>query len=114
MMLIRLPDELFNRVPEISENLGKSIGDYLTELLEQAVRAHELGCSLKDAVDLYERTVKERKTPEESELVEAPSVAEVFERMLAPRLRPELSECEESKMLSRFISQLSKKPSTPR
>jgi len=35
MMLIRLPDELFNRVAKISENLGKSIGDYLTELLEQ-------------------------------------------------------------------------------
>jgi hypothetical protein len=33
MMLIQLPDKLLNRVTEISGNLGKSIGDYLTELL---------------------------------------------------------------------------------
>ena len=106
-MLIRLPDELFNGVAEISLKLGKSIGDYLTELLEQAVRAHELGCSLKDAVDLYERTVKEKKTPEEAELVEAPSVPEVFERMLESKLRRDTGESEERKMLSEFLSQLS-------
>ncbi|MCW4021315.1 MAG: hypothetical protein NWF14_08830 [Candidatus Bathyarchaeota archaeon] len=58
--------------------MGKSIGDYLTELVEQAVRAHELNCSLKETVDLYERTVKEKKTPEEAQLVEAPSVPEVW------------------------------------
>ncbi|NIM46204.1 MAG: hypothetical protein GTO54_11380, partial [Nitrososphaeria archaeon] len=74
-----------------------------------AVRAHELGCSLKDAVDLYERTVKERKTPEESELVEAPSVAEVFERMLESKLRPDIGESEERKMHSEFVSQLSER-----
>lgn len=105
MMLIRLPDELFNRVAEVSESLGKSIGDYLTEILEQAVR-HELGCSLKDAVDLYERTVKEKKTPGEAELVEAPSVPEVFERMLESKLRPDIGKSEERRMLSRFLSEL--------
>jgi len=106
MMLIRLPDELFDRVAEISENLGKSIGDYLTELLEEAVRAHELGCSLRDAVDLYERTVKEKKAPEKAELVEAPSVPEVFERMLESKLRPDIGESEERKMLLKFLSEL--------
>ncbi|MFB0503998.1 MAG: hypothetical protein ACETWE_09210 [Candidatus Bathyarchaeia archaeon] len=37
-------------------------------------------------VDLYERNVKVSETPEEAELVEAPSVPEVFERMLESKL----------------------------
>ena len=109
-MLIRLPDGLFNRLIGVCDSLGKDFSVYLTEILEQAVRAHELNCSLKETVDLYERTVKEKETAEEAELVEAPSVPEVFERMLASKLGPQLSESEEHKMLSKFISEMEAKP----
>jgi len=105
-MLIRLPDDLFSKLTEVSDSLGKDFSGYLTEILEQAVRAYEFSCSLKDTVDLYERTVKEKKPAEEAELVEAPSVPEVLERMLASKLRPE-SESEERKILLKFLSQLS-------
>ena len=61
---------------------------------------------MKDAVDLCKRTVKERKTPEEAEMVEEPSVPEVFERMFESKLRPDMGESEERKMLSKFLSEL--------
>jgi len=105
-MFIRLPEPLFNKVAEISESLGKSVSDCLTEMLEQAARAYELSCSLKDAVDLRERTMKEKKEVEEDEIVETPSVPEVFERMLASKLRPDIVECGEYERLSKFLSQL--------
>lgn len=45
--------------------------------------------------------------PEEAELIEAPSVPEVFERMVESKLRPDIDESQERKMLSEFLSQLS-------
>ncbi|MDH5688872.1 MAG: hypothetical protein OEZ48_13555 [Candidatus Bathyarchaeota archaeon] len=105
MFLIRVPDDTVNRLKEIANSQQGSCSDYLAEILEQAVRAHELGCSVKDAVDLYERTVK-GKTTQEAEQVEEPSVPELFERMHESKLRPDMGESEERKMLSKFLSEL--------
>jgi len=53
MKLIRAPDELVSRLGEASNREGKAFFDYITELLEQAVRAHEMNSSLKEIVDFY-------------------------------------------------------------
>ena len=105
MILIRLPDDLVNELMETSDSQGKPFSVYLTDILEQAIRAHNLHCSLKETVDLYERVIIKREAAEEAERVEEPSIDEVFERTLA-KLTPDVSEPEEHKMLSRFVRQL--------
>ena len=49
-----------------------------------------MGCSLKETVDLYERTVAKKEAAEEVELIEEPSIENTFEWTLA-KLRPEKS-----------------------
>ena len=68
-----------------------------------------MDCSLKETVELYEKTMTKKEATEEVEVVEEPLIDEVFERMLASKLRPDILESEEYGMLSRFVSQLSKK-----
>ena len=66
---------------------------------------------MKETVELYEKTITKKEATEEVEVVEEPSIDEVLERMLASKLRPDIAESEEYRMLSRFVSQLSKKES---
>ena len=106
MFLIRVPDDTINRLMSIADSQGKSFTEHLTEILEQAARANELNCSLKETVDLYERTVIKKEAAEEVELIQEPSTENMFERTLA-KLRPDIRESEEHKTLSRFISELS-------
>jgi len=105
LMLIQLPDDLVNELMEISDSQGKPSSVYLTEILKQAVRAHKLNCSLKETIDLYNRTIIKKEAAEEAKRVEQPSIDEMFERTLA-KLKPEITESEEHKMLSRFVRQL--------
>ncbi|MDH5686336.1 MAG: hypothetical protein OEZ48_00500 [Candidatus Bathyarchaeota archaeon] len=111
MFLIRIPDDTVSRLTEIADSQGMPFNDYLAEMLEQAVRAHKLDCSLKETVDLYERTMTEREAAEEAGRAEGPPISEAFERMLASKLGPEPRESEEREMLFRFLSELSKTPS---
>ena len=107
MMLISVRDDLAGKLMEISSSSGKSISEYVNEVFEQAIRAHQFNCSLKETVDHYERTITEKKAAEEAERVEEPSIPEVFERMLAEKMIAEKVESEERKMLSKFLSQIS-------
>ncbi len=59
MFLIRIPDDTVNKLANIADSQERSFAEYLTEILEQAARAHELGCSLRETVDLYENHDKE-------------------------------------------------------
>jgi len=52
--LIRVPSDLIAELSKAAVTVGKSFYEYSAEALEQAVRAHELGVSLKDAVDFFE------------------------------------------------------------
>ncbi|MDH5689651.1 MAG: hypothetical protein OEZ48_17515 [Candidatus Bathyarchaeota archaeon] len=106
MFLIRIPDDTVNRLTSIADSQGRSFNEYLAEILEQAVRAHELGCSLKETVDLYERTEVKKEAAEEVELIEEPSIEDMVERTLA-KLKPKITESEEHRMLSTFLSQAS-------
>ena len=105
MFLIRIPDDTVNRLTSIADSQGRSFNEYLAEILGQAARAHELGCYLKETVDLYERTVVKKEPAEEVELIEEPSVENMFERTLA-KLGPEITKSEEYKMLSGFFSEI--------
>ena len=111
MFLIRVPDDTVNRLMSVADSQRRSFSEYLTEILKQDVRAHELGCSLKETVDLYKRTMTGKEAAEEAERVEEPSIDKVFERILASKLRPKLSDSKERRMLSSFLSEISKKPS---
>lgn len=108
MVLISVGDDLVKKLMEISSSLGKPISDYINEVFEQAISAHRLNCSLKETVDLYERTIIGKEAAEEAERVEEPSIDKVFERALA-KLEAEIGESEEYKMLSRFLSQISER-----
>ena len=107
MLLIRVPDEIVNKLIDVANSQGKPLSDYVAEIFGQANRAHELNCSLKDTVDLYERTIIKKETAGEVEPVEEPSIDKVFERTLA-KLRPEMSESQEHRMLDSFLSHLSR------
>ena len=116
MRLIRVPDDLVNKLTIASNRRGEPFIRYVTEILEQAVRADELDSTIKEMVDSYEKEVvqKEASRLEEAERVEESSVREVFERLLAEKLGPKMEEktslvSEERKMLERFLSQLSEK-----
>ena len=118
MLLIRAPDDLIKKLIDASNSQGGPFVDYITEILKQAMRAHNLDSSLKEIIDFYERTMTPKQKTEEKELEEEPSVREVFERLLASKLSPELKaksktngESEERRMLNSFLSQLSKKRS---
>lgn len=51
--LIRVPSDLVTKLSEAANREGKPFYDYTTEALEQAVRAHKMGASLRDVVDFY-------------------------------------------------------------
>ena len=72
MKLIRVPDDLVDRLVGASNSQGKSLLDYIAEIFEQALRAHELDCSLKETVDSYERIAmqNEEKETERKEILE--------------------------------------------
>jgi len=108
MMLISVRDDLIKKLMEASNSLGKPISEYLNELLEQALRAHELNCSLKETVDLYERTIIKKEAAKETERAEEPSIDKVFERAIA-KLKPDISKSEEYKILPKFLSQISER-----
>jgi len=105
MFLIRIPDDTVNRLTSIADSQGRSFNEYLAEILGQAARAHELGCSLKETVDLYERTMTKKEAAEEVESVEEQSIEDMVERTIA-KLRPEITKSEEYKMLSGFFSEI--------
>jgi len=51
--LIRVPGGWVSKLSEASNREGKPFTNFLTETLEQAVRAQEMNCSLKEIVDFY-------------------------------------------------------------
>lgn len=104
-MLIGVRDDLVEKILEISSKVGKSIGEYVIEVFEQAVRADGLNSSLKETVDHYERLIM-KEAAEEAQYVEEPSIPDAFESILASKLRPEMTESEEYKMLETFLSHL--------
>jgi len=116
MRLIRVPDDLVNKLMTASNRRGEPFIRYVTEILEQAVRADELDSSIKEMVNSYakEAVKKEASRLEEAERVEESTVREVFERLLAEKLGPKIEEktslaSEEREMLERFLSQLSER-----
>jgi hypothetical protein len=52
--LIRAPGELIQKLKEAASRQGKTLYSYMTEVLEQAVKAYELGLSLDDVIGDYE------------------------------------------------------------
>lgn len=52
--LIRVPSRLVAKLTRASNLEEKAFYDFTTESLEQAVRAHNMGISLKEIVDFYE------------------------------------------------------------
>jgi len=54
MFLIRVPDDAISRLLDIAKSEGRSPSDYSAEISDHAIRAHELSCSPKDTIDLYE------------------------------------------------------------
>ena len=52
--LIRAPADLVAKLSEAASRKGKTIYGYVSEVLEQAVRAYEMGRSLKEIIDVYE------------------------------------------------------------
>ena len=116
MRLIRVPDDLVDKLMNASNRRGEPFTQYFMAILEQAVRAHELNSSLKEIVDSYEKEVAQNEASrlEEAERLEESSVREVFERLLAEKLGPKMEEktslvSEEREMLERFLSQLSER-----
>ena len=116
MRLIRVPDDLVNKLMTASNRRGEPFIRYVTEILEQAVMADELDSSIKEIVDSYKKEVvqKEASQLEEAERVEESSVRDVFERLLAEKLGPKIEEktslvSEEREMLERFLSRLSER-----
>jgi len=52
--LILVPSDLVNKIMEISNKEGKTLFNFVTEILEQALRASDMNQSLKELVDFYE------------------------------------------------------------
>ena len=52
--LIRAPGDLVSKLNEAANRQGKTFYSYLTEILEQAVRAYEMKHNLKDIIDHFE------------------------------------------------------------
>jgi hypothetical protein len=67
--LVRVYSDLVAKLNEASNREGISFLDYVNSALEQAVRAHKMGHSLKDIVDFYEMMMMQR----EAGLVMVPS-----------------------------------------
>lgn len=61
MKLIRAPEELVSKLNEASNREGKPFLGYIIEALEQAVRAHEMNCSIKEIVDFYELMMMQKE-----------------------------------------------------
>ena len=61
MFLIRVPDDAISRLLDIAKSQGRSLSDYSAEISDHAIRAHELSCSSKDTIDLYEGSWPTRK-----------------------------------------------------
>jgi len=66
--LIRVYSDLVAKLNEISNREGVPFMEYVNSALEQVVRAHRLGRSIKEVVDSYERMLIQR----EAGLVMAP------------------------------------------
>ena len=54
MKLVRAPANLISKLSEEANRQGKTFYSYISEILEQAVRACETKRSLKDIIDAYE------------------------------------------------------------
>lgn len=52
--LIRVPSDIVAKLNEAANRAGKSFYDYTSEVLEQALRANELGRPLKEIMDFFE------------------------------------------------------------
>lgn len=59
--LVRVYSDLVTKLNEVSNREGVSFLDYINSALEQAVRAHKMGCSLKEIVDFYELMMMQRE-----------------------------------------------------
>jgi len=69
--LIRAPEDLVSRLSEAASLEGKSFYRYISEVLEQAVRAFEMGRSLEEIIDRFElmevhREAESTFTPKEA------------------------------------------------
>lgn len=74
--LVSVYSDLIDKLKEISIKEGLPLTEYVNRALEQAIRARELGASIKEVVDFYERMTVQR----EAGLVMIP--LEVFNRMI--------------------------------
>ena len=129
MRLIRATDDLVNKLTEASNRQGRSLTDYITEVFERAVRAHELDSSLKKIVDYYEKAMEKefislvelarkealKRKHETSQPDELPT-NEALERLFASKLSPELKKnmretVEERERLTNFLHDLSERSS---
>ena len=52
--LILVPSDLVSKIMEISNKEGKTLFNFVTEILEQALRAYDMNQSLKEVVNFYE------------------------------------------------------------
>jgi len=52
--LIRAPGNLVSKLSEAANRQGKTFYSYVSEILEQAVRAYEMNHGLKEIIDAYE------------------------------------------------------------
>lgn len=52
--LIRAPADLVAKLNEAASREGKTLYGYVSEILEQAIRAYEMGRGLKEIIDVYE------------------------------------------------------------
>ncbi len=52
--LIRVPNDLVNRLSQDANRQGKTLYSYVSEIFEQAVRAYEMKRSLKEILDILE------------------------------------------------------------
>jgi len=52
--LIRAPGDLVLKFSEAAKRQGKTVYNYITEILEQALRAHRMKRSLEEIIDQYE------------------------------------------------------------
>ncbi len=52
--LILVPSDLVNKIMEISNREGKTLFNFVTEVLEQTLRASDMNQSIKEIVDFYE------------------------------------------------------------
>ncbi len=54
MKLVRAPADLISKLSKEANLQGKTFYSYISEILEQAVRAYEMNRSLKEIIDAYE------------------------------------------------------------